>query len=115
MTPRLAMPSSRSFRTTGAALLVASIVVGAVSLPSAAFATPVPAPATSLPAGFTSSVVANAPTGQSSPDDITRLGDNLFVAYQNGVGSDGAAAPRAPRRAPSWSTRWAASSSRPGP
>lgn len=93
MTPRLAMPSSRSFRTTGAALLVASIVVGAVSLPSAAFATPVPAPATSLPAGFTSSVVANAPTGQSSPDDITRLGDNLFVAYQNGVGSDGAAAP----------------------
>ena len=32
---------------------------------------------------------AAAPHGASKPDDITKLGDDLFVAYQNNAGKDG--------------------------
>ncbi len=35
----------------------------------------------------------------SNPDDITRLGDRIFVAFQNGVGPQGEASPeREPRQ-----------------
>jgi hypothetical protein len=32
---------------------------------------------------------AAAPQGASKPDDITKLGDDIFVAYQNNAGADG--------------------------
>ncbi|WP_042397464.1 LPXTG cell wall anchor domain-containing protein [Streptacidiphilus carbonis] len=78
---------SRSSRRRAAAastvsLLAATVVAGTVGQTSALAATPVPA-------GFTVTQLATGPAGLSSPDDITRLGDHLFVAYQNGVGSDG--------------------------
>ncbi len=46
-----------------------------------------------VPAGFSVHVVASAPKGASQPDDITRLGNHLFVGYQNGVGAKGEPAP----------------------
>lgn len=54
-----------------------------VSLASATSAAP------TVPNGFAISLFASAPTGDSSPDDISRLGDELFVGYQNGVGPNG--------------------------
>ncbi|MCZ8516662.1 S-layer homology domain-containing protein [Paenibacillus filicis] len=41
--------------------------------------------------GFQTSIFAQGPASTSSLDDITKLGDNTFVTFQNGVGSDGAA------------------------
>jgi len=39
-------------------------------------------------------VTSFAATGsESHPDDVTRLGDYIYVTYQNGVGPDGAVAP----------------------
>lgn len=46
-----------------------------------------------LPAGFHATVFAAAPGKATGPDDITKLGDHLFVAYQNGVGSMGEPSP----------------------
>ena len=42
-----------------------------------------------VPHDFAISLFASAPTGDSSPDDICRLGDEVFVGYQNGVGPNG--------------------------
>lgn len=48
----------------------------------------------SLPAGFSATVYASsANAAVTGPDDIARLGDNLFVGYQNGVGPKGEPAP----------------------
>jgi hypothetical protein len=33
---------------------------------------------------------------ETNPDDITRLGDRIYVAFQNGVGSLGEASPGSP-------------------
>lgn len=52
------------------------------------------APAPSAPAPSAYAVRAFAPQpGESAPDDITRLGDSVYVAYQNGVGPMGEASP----------------------
>lgn len=37
----------------------------------------------------TPKVFATAPQGATKPDDITRLGDTLYVTYQNNAGKDG--------------------------
>jgi hypothetical protein len=66
-------------------------------------ATVVPAHATTAAATFSAKVFASAghlvhaiPTGQealSKPDDITALGRDIFVGFQNGVGPQGEASP----------------------
>ncbi|MEY9841055.1 LPXTG cell wall anchor domain-containing protein [Streptacidiphilus sp. EB103A] len=82
MTSRPSSSRRRTAAASAASLLTAALAVGTVG-PSAALA------ATSVPAGFTVTQLAAGPSGLSSPDDITRLGEHLFIAYQNGVGSDG--------------------------
>ncbi|MEZ0066375.1 hypothetical protein ABIA32_002385 [Streptacidiphilus sp. MAP12-20] len=91
--------SARRSLPRAAALALAVSFAGAVTgmypaLASAAVATSSAPAAPTVPAGFSVQTVATGPTGQSSPDDITRLGNHLFVAYQNGVGSDGKASPK---------------------
>jgi hypothetical protein len=75
----------------------ASTPVSAVAalLAALGFATPAnaaPAAASTggvtVPAGFTATVFAHSGT-LTGPDDIARLGDAVFVAYQNGVGTKG--------------------------
>lgn len=62
---------------------------------ASSYATPAPATGSGVkvPAGFSAHLVASAPAGVSGPDDIVKLGDHLFVAYQNGVGAKGEPAP----------------------
>ncbi|MEU1626670.1 hypothetical protein ABZ746_15355 [Streptomyces sp. NPDC020096] len=73
---------------SGAAILVAGTAgaYGATTAPAAA-------PKITVPAGFSVKVFAQAPKSVSNADDIARLGDHLFVAFQNGVGSKGEPAP----------------------
>jgi hypothetical protein len=76
--------SGRGWLRTG--LLAGSAAAAAlapVSLANATSASP-----TVLP-GYAISLFASAPSGASSPDDICRLGDEVFVGYQNGVGPNG--------------------------
>ncbi|WP_329056234.1 hypothetical protein OG738_21790 [Amycolatopsis sp. NBC_01488] len=74
------------------------VVAVAATLASLGFAVPAAAtPATgassvTVPAGFTAAIFASSTT-LTKPDDIARLGENLFVAFQNGVGSQGEPAP----------------------
>jgi len=63
----------------------AAALVGLPALATSASAAPSPALPIISPAPF-----AAAGTGQSLPDDITILGEHVFVTYQNGVGPDGA-------------------------
>jgi hypothetical protein len=46
-----------------------------------------------VPAGFTATVFAHAGGTVTGADDIARLGGNLFVGFQNGVGSQGEPSP----------------------
>jgi hypothetical protein len=74
----------RSWLRTG--LLAGTAAAAAmlpVSLASATSAAP------TVPQNFAISLFASAPSGDSSPDDIGRLGDEVFVGYQNGVGPNG--------------------------
>jgi hypothetical protein len=76
--------TARSWLRPG--LLAGSAALAAllpVSLANATSAGP------TVPNGFAISLFASAPTGDSSPDDTSRLGDELFVGYQNGVGPNG--------------------------
>src|SRR5579859_2635521 len=73
------LPTRRRALILGAAVSAAAITCTAVP----AMAAPA-APATSF------SVKAFQGTGaESKPDDITRLGNSIYVAYQNGVGPMG--------------------------
>ncbi|MGH3629466.1 MAG: hypothetical protein ACRDRL_18765, partial [Sciscionella sp.] len=72
----------------GVAAAGAALLVGATAPQAVA----VTAFSPSAPAGFSVRTIATAPAGLSEPDDVTRLGGHLFVAYQNGVGSKGEAA-----------------------
>jgi hypothetical protein len=85
--------SRRLLAATGVSMLACGVATGmcAVATPALA-ATPAPSPVP-VPAGFAVHELAAGPAGQSGPDDIVRLGDHLFVAYQNGVGSDGKPSP----------------------
>ncbi len=60
-------------------------LVGVPVLAGSAGAAPNPPLPVIHPAPF-----AQAAAGQSLPDDITTLGNDVFVTYQNGVGPDGA-------------------------
>jgi hypothetical protein len=76
--------SGRGRLRTG--LLVGSAAAAAlasVGLANATSASP------TVPSEYAISLFASAPSGDSSPDDICRLGDEVFVGYQNGVGPNG--------------------------
>ncbi|WP_369392689.1 hypothetical protein AB5J72_37750 [Streptomyces sp. CG1] len=76
-------------RNAALAVLCATAVASQLPLAGAAAAAPLPG----VPSGYSAHLFAAAPTGQTGPDDIARLGDHLFAAYQNGVGSDGKPSP----------------------
>lgn len=42
-----------------------------------------------VPAGYVAVAFGTAPAGLTNPDDITRLGKDFFVSYQNNAGPDG--------------------------
>ncbi|WEO94674.1 hypothetical protein A6P39_012040 [Streptomyces sp. FXJ1.172] len=65
---------------------VAAVAVTGLGLSASATAATTPA---TVPAGFSATVFAHAGGKLSGADDIARLGDKLFVGYQNGVGSQG--------------------------
>jgi hypothetical protein len=82
------MLGSRWGRTTLAASVAGGLLTVGV-LPAAA------APAHGAPGSTAPKVhvFAAGTATQTQPDDITRLGDHIFVAWQNGVGPDGAPSP----------------------
>lgn len=75
--------------------------MAAAGLLGAALAAPVHAATLASPAAGgvlqTRTVLPGAGMGVTGPDDLTRLGEHLFVAFQNGVPSAGGA-PGTPRR-----------------
>ena len=80
---------ARRIRTATTAGVAAVLLPVALSGPAAAATTGV-----SVPAGFSATVFAASDnTAVTGPDDIAKLGDTLFVGYQNGVGSQGEPAP----------------------
>lgn len=70
------------------AAAVVGVAAGAVAAGSASAAASAPAVAS----GFSISTLASGGS-LSKPDDITRLGNRLFVGFQNGVGAKGEPAP----------------------
>ncbi len=105
-------PRSRSL--AGVRLALAGGVVGLTGLASLAGliagAGPAAAAGPSAPAGFSVRLFASAPATAPAtvkPDDIARLGPDVFVGWQNGVGTSGEPDPvtgqtasRRPPRAP---------------
>ncbi|RAG83834.1 hypothetical protein DN069_20110 [Streptacidiphilus pinicola] len=90
-----------SLRTMRTAIgVAAAVAVTAVAVPVASAAvdtTPAakPAPAKAHKPGAPAlklRLFAAAPAGYKNPDDLTRLGDTLYVAYQNNAGPDGSPA-----------------------
>ncbi|GDY33631.1 hypothetical protein [Gandjariella thermophila] len=80
---------SKSTRRIGLACGAAVLVGLGVGVPVASGAT---GDAISVPSGFTTTTFASGGT-LSHPDDLTVLGGNVYVAYQNGVGSAGEPSP----------------------
>lgn len=76
----------RKTARTALGLVAAVTALSAVTAPSAFAATASAVPSVHL------KLFAAAPSGLKNPDDITKLGDLLFVAYQNGAQSDGSPA-----------------------
>ncbi|MDH6122043.1 hypothetical protein [Kitasatospora sp. GAS204B] len=75
----------RKIARIGLGLVAAATALSAVAVPAASAST------AALPSVHLK-LFAAAPAGYTNPDDITRLGDVLFVAYQNGAQSDGSPA-----------------------
>jgi len=67
-----------------------SVTAGAIAIGSGAAAVAAGSP--TVPSGFSISTLA-ARGSLSKPDDITQLGNHLFVSFQNGVGAKGEPAP----------------------
>jgi len=67
-----------------------SVTAGALAIGSGAAAVAAGSP--TVPSGFSISTLA-AGGSLSKPDDITQLGNHLFVSFQNGVGAKGEPAP----------------------
>ena len=79
----------------GAARLAGALAVGLLAVPCMVAGVRAGPSLASAPAPIPSihpRLFAAAPAGLSHPDDITRLGDTLYVGYQNGVGGDGSPA-----------------------
>ncbi len=78
--------SIRRVGLSGAAALLVGLGLGVPAV--TAFA----ADSITVPSGFTATTFASGGS-LSNPDDITVLGGNVYVAYQNGVGSKGEPSP----------------------
>ncbi|MFB8183637.1 hypothetical protein ACFC8N_48485 [Streptomyces sp. NPDC055966] len=79
----------RISKVLGAAAGVVAVAIGFSGVAGAATnAAPV-----GVPAGFKAAVFAHAGGKVTGADDIARLGDKLFVGFQNGVGSQGEPSP----------------------
>ncbi|MCM2533269.1 hypothetical protein NDK43_13785 [Neobacillus pocheonensis] len=70
-------------------LTIPVLSIGLLSMSVPAFAANPPNTVT-VPSGYKVSMFGQDGTA-TNPDDITRLGDHIFIGYQNGVGSDGKA------------------------
>lgn len=84
--------TSTTTRRIGGVFAVAGVTTALAvgSLATPASAGPANNAGITLAAGFSATVFATAPTAATTgPDDITKLGDDLFVGFQNGVGSMG--------------------------
>ncbi|MBF9070662.1 hypothetical protein [Streptacidiphilus fuscans] len=90
MTSRLALAGAVAAAATLAATVVGT--AGAATTTSAAPSVTKPVPL-SVPAGYHAKVFAAAPKGLTGADDIAQLGDDIFVGYQNGVGTMGEPSP----------------------
>jgi hypothetical protein len=75
----------------GGALTLSAVVPGIAATPAGAV-TPTTATTKTLP----SKVFATTTTTQTKPDDITRLGEHIYVTFQNGVGPTGTPGPLGP-------------------
>jgi hypothetical protein len=83
------MTNGRRRVTVASVAGVAALLATLGFVPAAGAATAVPnTGGVTVPAGFTATVFAHSGT-LTGPDDIARLGDKVFVAYQNGVGTKG--------------------------
>jgi hypothetical protein len=79
-----------SIRMATATAVGAAAALGALGFTTPASAETAPANSgVTVPAGYTATVFAHGGANVSSPDDIAQLRDNVFVAYQNGVGTKG--------------------------
>jgi len=85
---------------------------GAIAIGGGAAAVAAGSP--TVPSGFSISTLA-AGGSLSKPDDITQLGNHLFVSFQNGVGAKGEQLPAAAGQAPCRSSRWPVRRSPGGP
>jgi hypothetical protein len=74
-------------------IVVAAVAACGLGQAAVSYAATAPSPQITLPHGFSARLIASAPAGTRGPDDIVRLGDHLFIAYQNGVGTKGEPAP----------------------
>jgi hypothetical protein len=70
---------------------IPALSIGLLAMSVPAFAA-TPSNTVTVPSGYSVSMFGQGGTA-TNPDDITRLGDHIFVGYQNGVGSDGKASP----------------------
>lgn len=87
MSVRKWAPSRRTVVSTvaGAAVVAAGVVFG---MPDAGASPTTTGDTVALPPGYTAQTFATGGS-LSGPDDISRLDGNVFVAFQNGVGSMG--------------------------
>lgn len=75
---------------TAVLVAAAALAVGAATGPAAASPTLGPASAPATTKGLTArTLLSGKSRGWSSPDDLTRSGDDLFVSFQNGVPATG--------------------------
>ena len=77
-------------RAVAVAIAATASIAGASVLSPAAIAHSQPAHVTSFSTGLVAhTILHGADLGLTQPDDLTHLGDHLFVAFQNGVPSTG--------------------------
>jgi hypothetical protein len=84
------MTSTGAVRASVAAAALAASGLTGVQMANAATGG---ATGITVPPGFHVSVFGTAPGAATLPDDITRLGDRIFVGFQNGVGTMGEPSP----------------------
>ncbi len=87
------LPRSGGLLAVAAAGALLSVVALPALVPSGAAtrSSSTAAPSIATTGGFTASIFALPPKGSVGPDDLAVMGGNLFVGYQNGIGTMGEA------------------------
>lgn len=83
--------------SVGAAALAAAALAVTAAIGGRASAAANPSAAPTGPRTLPQRTFAATTASTTNPDDITKLGDHIFVGFQNGVGSDGTPGPLGPR------------------